>query len=234
MNNIIGKKVKRVDGYEKVTGKAIYGDDIQLKGMLFAACRYTDIPAGKITKLDYEKAGKSAGVKALATFDDIIGAKRIGPIRQDHYPIVKDEVFYSGDVIAVIAAETQVDANEAVNKIVVEYDPIQGLFDPVEAVKKDSRLIHPEFKSNVVVHYPLIKGNVKQGFALSEKVIEREYRTGFHEHAYIEPESVTVVPDPSTKGFKVYGSIQNPFTTRKVVAMFMDLKMNRLEYYFLI
>ena len=54
--NVVGSKVVRVDGYEKVTGKAIYGDDIQLNKMLHAACRFTDIPAGKIKKLDISKA----------------------------------------------------------------------------------------------------------------------------------------------------------------------------------
>lgn len=77
MNNIIGKKVKRIDAYEKVTGKAIYGDDIKLIDMLYAAVRHTDIP----------------------------GQQRLGSIRPDQYAIVENEVFFSGDVIAVVAAE---------------------------------------------------------------------------------------------------------------------------------
>ena len=62
MFNIIGKKVQRVDAYEKVTGKAIYGDDIKLHGMLYAAVRHTDIPVGKITKIDCSKAKKIPGI----------------------------------------------------------------------------------------------------------------------------------------------------------------------------
>ncbi len=229
MNNVIGKKVKRVDGYEKVTGKAIYGDDIKLVDMLHAAVRYTDIPVGKITNIDYSEAETIPGVVKIALFKDIPGQKRLGPIRSDQYAIVEDEVFFSGDVIAVIAAETKESALKAADLIHVKYEPMEGIFDPREAIKPEARLIHPEYKSNVVVHYPLRKGDVEKGFSASDHVIKREYQTGFHEHAYIEPESITAVPDPTTKGFKVYGSIQNPFTTRKVVALFMNLNMNQVN-----
>ena len=231
MNNIIGKKVKRVDAYEKVTGKAIYGDDIKLVDMLHAAVRYTDIPVGKITKIDISEAEKLHGVVKIARFKDIPGQTRLGPIRSDQYAIVDDRVFFSGDVIAVVAAETKEIALKAADLIHVEYEPIKGIFDPREAIKPEARLIHPEYKSNLVVHYPVRKGDVEKGFSDSNHVIERDYKTGFHEHAYIEPESVTAVPDHTSKGFKVYGSIQNPFTTRKVVALFMGLNMNQINVF---
>ena len=229
MHETIGKKVVRVDGYEKVTGKAIYGDDIKFPGMLYAANRYTDIPAGKITKRNITKAQKIDGVEAIALYKDIPGDKRVGHIRADQYVIVNNEVFFSGDVLAVVAAKTKDAAYKAAELIEVDYKPKKGIFHPEEALKPNSRLIHPEFKSNIVIHYPLRKGNVKKGFKNSDQVIEREYRTGFIEHAYIEPESVTAVPDPTTKGFKIFGSIQNPFTTRKIVAKFMGLKLNQVN-----
>ncbi|MCK4358536.1 MAG: molybdopterin-dependent oxidoreductase [Candidatus Cloacimonetes bacterium] len=229
MNQIIGKKVIRIDGYEKVTGKAIFGDDIRFSDMLYAACKYTDIPAGKITKINISKAEKMAGVEAIALYKNIPGQKRVGPICADHYAIVKDEVFYSGDVIAVVAAKSKEIAYKAVDAIEVDYEPIKGVFDIEEAVKPASRLIHPEFKSNIVIHYPLRKGSVEKGFAESDFIIERKYKTSFYEHAYIEPETVTAVPDPTTKGFKIYGSIQNPYTTRKIVAQFMGLRMNQVN-----
>ena len=231
MSKIIGQKVRRVDAYEKVTGKAIYGDDIKLGGMLYSAVRYTDIPAGKISRIDTSLAEELPGVKAIALYKDIPGQKRLGPIRADHYPLVDDEVFYSGDVIAAVAAETKEIAYQAADLIRVDYEPLEGIFDPREAIKKEARLIHPEYKSNIMVHYPLCKGSVEEGFSASDHVIERKYNTGFHEHAYIEPESITAVPDPTSQGVKIYGSIQNPFTTRKVVALCMNLKMNQVNVF---
>ena len=231
MHNIIGKKVTRVDGYEKVTGKAIYGDDICLHNMLHAANRYTDVPAGKILKLDISTAEKMEGVVSIALYKDIPGKKRIGPIRQDQYVIVNEEVFYTGDVVAVVAATTREQACAAADAIEIEYECIEGIFDPAEAVKPTSRPVHKDFKNNIVNHYPLVKGDVEKGFQESDQVIEREYRTGFHEHAYIEPETVTAVPDPTTKGYKIYGSIQNPFTTRRMVAAFMGLQLNQINVF---
>ncbi|HPR17037.1 MAG TPA: molybdopterin-dependent oxidoreductase [Candidatus Cloacimonadota bacterium] len=225
----IGKKAMRTDAYEKVTGKAIYGDDIKLDGMLYAAVRYTDIPCGKIIHIHTKEAVEVKGVKAIATYDDIPGQKRLGAIRADQFPLVKDEVYYSGDVIAAVAAESKEAARQAVEAIRIEYEPIAGIFDPRLAVEKNARLIHPEFKSNVMMHYPLQKGDVEAGFAGSDQVIERQYSTNFQEHAYIEPESVIVEPDHACRGYKVYGSIQNPFTTRKVVAMCMGVDLNRVN-----
>ena len=68
---IIGKNVTRIDGKEKVTGKALYGADLLFPGMLYCACRYADIPAGKILSIDLTEAEKSQGVKSIATYDDI-------------------------------------------------------------------------------------------------------------------------------------------------------------------
>jgi CO/xanthine dehydrogenase Mo-binding subunit/CO/xanthine dehydrogenase FAD-binding subunit len=229
MHNVVGKKVIRVDGHEKVTGKAIYGDDICLHNTLYAACRFTDVPAGKIKSIDLSKAEAMDGVADIALYKDIPGKKRIGPIRQDQYVLVNDEVFYTGDVIAVVAAKTREQACAAADAIEVEYEPVQGIFDPAEAIKPTSRPIHSDYKNNIVNHYPLVKGNTEKGFSESEQLIEREYRTGFHEHAYIEPETVTAAYDPTTKGFKIYGSIQNPFTTRRMVAAFMGLQLNQVN-----
>ncbi len=229
MNEIIGKKVRRVDGYEKVTGKAKYGDDLEFPGMLYAAVRHSDIVSGKIVKMEIAPALKMSGVVDIGLFADVPGAKKIGAIRQDYPPIVKDKISFGGDVLAVVAAEKRDQALAAADAISAEYEQEEALTDLQEAAKPIARLIHPEYKSNIFIHYPLVKGDVTKGFAEADEVIERDYRTGFHEHAYIELESVTVVPDFTTQGFKVYGSIQNPYTTRKAVAMFMGLQLNQVN-----
>ncbi len=229
MPDIIGKKVRRVDGYRKVTGEAIYGDDLKIPGLLHGAMKYTDIIAGTIKKIDLSKAKNMPGVVTIALQKDVPGMKKVGPIRQDYPPIVENKISYSGDVIAVVAAKTRKQALAAADAIYVEYESLDPITDVETAIKPDVRLIHPEYKSNIVNHYPLRKGNVEKGFSESDHVIERNYRTGFHEHAYIEPESVTVVPDYTTEGYKIYGSIQNPFTTRKVVSMFMGIKLNQIN-----
>lgn len=226
---MIGKRVARVDGHEKVTGKAIYGDDIQLPGMLYGACRYSDIPAGKIKKVDFSKAEKMEGVHAIATFKDIPGATELGPLIQDYFPIVNDEVFFLGDIIAVVAAETKELAFTAVDAIEVEYEPYEPVSNVEAALAGDARLIRPGKDSNVAVHYPLRKGDVEKGFRESDQVIQRTYETGYQEHAYIEPESITVAPDHTTNGYQIYGSIQNSFKVRHFVSQFMNIGLNQIN-----
>ena len=229
MSQMIGKRVSRVDGYEKVTGKAVYGDDIKLAGMLFGACRYSDIPAGKIKKLDISKAESMEGVVAVALKKDIPGATELGILIKDYYPLVDDETFFLGDVIAIVAAETKEIAYAAVDAIEVEYIPYEPVFDVEEAIKKTARKVRPGHKDNVAVHYPLRKGDVEKGFKESDQIIERTFQTGYQEHAYIEPESITVSPDATTEGYIIQGSIQNSFKVRNFVAQFLDIGLSKIN-----
>lgn len=91
---VLGHRVPRVDGATKVTGSAIYGDDIKLPGMLYGVCRYTDIAAGKIVSIDTSDAEKVEGVVRIATYKDITGNPVVGVIVKDYLPIVKDEIVF--------------------------------------------------------------------------------------------------------------------------------------------
>ncbi|MCX3406744.1 molybdopterin cofactor-binding domain-containing protein [Raoultella ornithinolytica] len=211
----------RVDGLAKVKGTAIYGDDITLPGMLFGVCRYADIPAGKIEHLDLSDALAVDGVVKIATWQDIPGTPAVGVIVKDYLPIVKDEVVFHGDVIAVIAATTYEAACEAADKIHVRYTPYAPLTDVEQALAPGARLIHPQRSDNIAAHHHTIKGDVNKGFAEARHVLEREYEVGFQEHAYIEPEVVLSWLDPTDGSLIISGSIQNPHRVRGFVAKFM-------------
>jgi CO/xanthine dehydrogenase Mo-binding subunit/CO/xanthine dehydrogenase FAD-binding subunit len=226
---MIGRNVIRNDGVAKVTGRGVYGAEERFPGMLYAACRYTEIVCGKVRLLDLEPARQAPGVAAVAAYPDVPGDKRIGAIRKDQYVFVDDRVFYTGDVHAIVAAETRELAWAAADRIAVDYEPMPAIFDIEEAIKPDAPSVQPDFPDNVVVHYPLRKGDPEKGFAESAHILERVYHTGFQEHAYIEPEAVIAEPDPITGGVKLHGSIQNPFSTRKLVAGFLNLRLNQVN-----
>ena len=97
MKKVVGTRVRRLDAYEKVTGKAIYGDDINLPKMLHGAVRHADIPVGKILKIDTTKAKNLKGVVSVLLHDDIPTIKKVGPIRRDHNVIIKDKVHFCND-----------------------------------------------------------------------------------------------------------------------------------------
>ncbi|MDN6833940.1 MAG: aldehyde oxidase, partial [Enterobacterales bacterium] len=135
--------IRRVDGLAKVTGTAVYGNDITLPGMLYGVCRYADIAAGKIDKLDLSEALAIPGVVKIATYQDIPGEPVVGIMVKDYLPIIKDEVVFHGDVIAVIAAETYEAACLAADKIHISYTPYAPITDVEHALEPDARLIHP-------------------------------------------------------------------------------------------
>ncbi|MEG0420022.1 MAG: molybdopterin cofactor-binding domain-containing protein [Hafnia sp.] len=221
--------IRRVDGLAKVTGTAIYGNDMSLPGMLYGVCRYADIAAGKIEHIDLTEALNIDGVVKIATYQDIPGEPVVGVIVKDYLPIVKDEVVFHGDVIAVIAAETYEAACLAADKIQVSYTPYTPITDVEQALKDDARLIHPERGNNIAAHHHTIKGDIDAGFASSAHILEREYEVGFQEHAYIEPEVVLTWLDPTERHLIISGSIQNPHRVRSFVAKFMGCPQGHIN-----
>ncbi|RWX56919.1 molybdopterin cofactor-binding domain-containing protein [Photobacterium chitinilyticum] len=227
--NHVGKNLPRVDGQAKVTGQAIYGDDINLPGMLYGVCRYTDIPAGKILSIDTSEANAIEGVVRIATFNDIPGDPTAGVIIRDYQPICNDLARYSGDVIAVVAADTYEAACLAADKIKVNYEPFPPISTVHEALKPDARLIHPASGSNIVAEHHTHKGDAEQAIQQADIVLERTYQVGFQEHGYIEPESVTAYQDPTSRDLIVTGSIQNPHRVRGFVASFLGINQARVN-----
>lgn len=230
MNTLtLGTRVPRVDGLAKVTGSAIYGDDIKLPGMLYGVCRYADIAAGKINAIDTSQAEKIPGVVRIATFKDIPGDPVLGIIVKDYWPMVKDEVVFHGDVLALIAAETYEAACLAADKIKVDYTPYEPITDVDEALKPGARLVRSGTESNKLNHHHTVKGDVEAGFAASAHIIERDYEVGFQEHAYIETETITAYIDPTEKSITLTGSVQNPHRVRGFVSGFMGIPQGKIN-----
>lgn len=226
---LVGNEVPRVDGLAKVMGKAVYGDDIKMKNMLYGVCRYVDIAAGRVDTLDLSEAEKVPGVVRIATWNDIPGQRKLGAILPDHPPIIDDEIAYRGDVIAVVAAQSYEAACIAVDKIKVTYTPWEPITCPKEALKPGARLIHSELDSNVINRHHTVKGDIDAGFAASTHIFEREYEVGFQEHGYIEPESITAYLDDNEQVMTIEGSIQNAHRTRAVIAKYLDLPQAKVN-----
>lgn len=215
MFSTVNKPTERVDAYEKVTGRAKYGADLQFAGMLYGKVLRARHPSARIKNINVEKARAISGVWAVMTAQDV-PCNEIGVIIQDQQVLAKERIYYIGDGVAMVAAESLEIAAKALESIEVEYEEMSGIFDPLES--KESHLIHPDRDSNEVVHHKLRKGNVDEGFAGSDVIIEREYETQFVEHSYIEPEAVVAVPHENGSLVTIYGSVQNIFATRDAVA----------------
>ena len=224
----VNKPIKRIDAYEKVTGKAKFGADLSFPNMLYGKVLRSKYPYAQILKVNTEKALAYPGVKAIITAEDIPNNK-FGVIIQNQQVLAQERVLYIGDGIAVVAAETKEVASEAIKMIEVEYKELPGIFDPEEAAKKDTSLIHSGLENNQVIHHRLRKGDLEKGFAQAEIILEREYTTQFVEHSYIEPEAIIAVPYEHNSLVTIYGSIQNPFSCRNAVASVLEVPLNRVR-----
>jgi aerobic-type carbon monoxide dehydrogenase small subunit (CoxS/CutS family) len=183
----IGQSVKRVDGIPKVTGKAIYTDDISLPNMLFASVLRSPHPCAQIISIDCSEAKKVPGVRAVLIAKDIPGSNRYGSIIKDQQYLAEEKVRYVGDPVAVVAAETKELSRQAMKKIHVDYKKLPAVFAPEEAMKPGSPKVHEN--GNILHHRKIRKGNIEDGFAKADVIIEKSFRSQTAEHAYIEPEA---------------------------------------------
>lgn len=223
----INRAMPRVDAYEKVTGRAKYAADLFPDNLLYGKVLRSAHPHARILSIDTSGAESLPGVKCVLTAKDVPGANLWNSFRF----ITGDKVRYVGDGVAVVAAETEEIAAEALKRIRVEYEPLPGVFSIEEALAEGAPLVHEEAPGNLIPHshYPVRKGDVEKGFAESDVILEREYRTPFIEHAYIEPEAVVAIPHPLDRAVTLYGSVQNPFTVRWGVSAALGTPLNKVR-----
>ena len=208
--------VKRIDAKEKVTGRAVYADDLSFDRMIYAAPLHSAWPSAKIVRISTARALAHPGIIDVITAADIPGKKQVGGIIADQFIIAEGRVRYSGDVVAVVAAETQATAREAAALVIVEYEPEEPLLSPEEALAPGAQKMHPG-RENVVTSFRVRRGDIKKGFRSSAIEVEAQFDTQFIEHAYMEPESCVAVPEPDGS-ISVYGGMQHPFSTRRFVS----------------
>ena len=223
---IIGKSERRVDALGKVTGAARFGADYNLSHQLYGKVLRSRYPHARILRLDVSKAKALDGVEAVLTARDIPGEKVIGIVVKNQAILALDRVRYLGDGIALVAARTRECAEAALRLIDVEYEPLPVLSDPELALKPDAPKIHAG--DNTFVHHKARKGDVAQGFAQADFILERTFRTPCIEHSYLEPEAVLAEP-AEHGGVVVTGSVQNLFSSRRSVAAALGLDLNHVQ-----
>jgi CO/xanthine dehydrogenase Mo-binding subunit len=196
-HNTIGKSLPRIDARGKVTGESPYSGDLSMPGMLHMKILFAGRPHARVVSIDTRQAEAAPGVAAVYTSKDI-PVNEYGLQWQDQ-PVLcgpgsakpgADLVRFVGDQVAAVVARTEAEAASAAGLIRVEYEDLPVLTDPVEAMKPEAPPLHPEIAdSNICVHYKIRKGNVEQGFAQADVIVEAEYRTPVQEHAFLQPEA---------------------------------------------
>ena len=228
VHKAVGHTHTRHDGVDKVIGTAMYTDDLVFDGMLHAKVRRAMIPHGFLKRLDISKAKALPGVVAVLTAEDIPGERNHGLVIYD-WPVmvgVGERVRYVGDAIAIVAAETLEIAEQASALIEAEFDLQPVITNPVQARQEGVPQIHE--KGNLLKHIKVRKGNMEQGFAESDVVLEHTFHTPIYDHAFIEPECSIGVPTADGR-LEIYCGSQIPYQDRTQVARIMGWDESRVR-----
>ncbi len=214
---VIGRPIPRPDAMAKVTGAARYTADLFEREMLHAVVRRSDIPHGIVRRIELSEAIAMPGVVRILTANDIPGEHKHGLVRRD-WPIlvgVGERVRYRGDALAVVLATDETQARAASQAIRIEYEPQPIIDSPQSAFKEGMPTLHDG--GNLMHEIRFSKGDMEQGFAQADLVMEQVYRTPTQEHAFLEPEAALAVPNADGSLTLFVGS-QIPFEDRRQIA----------------
>ncbi|HAA77299.1 TPA: oxidoreductase [Candidatus Latescibacteria bacterium] len=245
---VIGSRPIRHDGADKVTGRAIYGADVTMSGLLHGKVLRSPHAHARIKSIDTSKAAAHPGVKAVITVDDFElqddqvkelgeGAANFMHLRAN--VLADGKVLYHGHAVAAVAAVDANTAEEALDLIEVDYEVLEPVLDVRKAMEDDAPLLHENQetqslgestgkKSNVSTHFQHKLGDVEKGFAEADVVIEREFDTATVHQGYIEPHNGTA--HWSTDGrVTVWTSTQGSFPVREQVSQLLMLPVSKVK-----
>lgn len=225
----VGKRIPHIDALDKVKGSAIYTKDIKLKGMLYGKILRSPLPHAKILNIDVSKAEKLAGVKAVITHKDSPQVKfSVAPIWADKLPLESEKVRYIGDELAAVAAVDEDTALEAIDLIQVDFEELPGLFDPAEAMKKGAPAIHDTAENNISKTIGMECGNVEEGFARADLILEDTFSTQAQSHSPLETHCCIARYEPNEQ-LTVWINSQAPHPLRQRIAQAMGIDASKIH-----
>lgn len=225
--SLIGTRAPRIDGVEKLTGRAEYGCDISFPGMLHAKVLFSDVPHANIKSINIEAAESLPGVEAVICYKNVPRVPHttcgtpIDTAPLDTY-IFDTKVRYYGEPVAAVAAISEEVAIRAIDLIEVEYDELDAVFDPRQALEPGAPVIHDNKPDNLIDAFKIDLGNVDEGFALAEHLFEDDYFIPIIQHCTLDTHGCVVKPDAGDR-ITVWSSTQVPYPLHRILAKAIDL-----------
>ncbi len=246
---VVGTRPIRHDGVDKVTGKALYGADVRLQGMLYGKVLRSPHAHAVIKSIDTSRAESHPDVRAVATAADLAEVSdTLAEVGEDMYTSLKyvrdnvlasDKALYKGHAIAAVAAASPHAAEEALSLIDVSYDVLPAVTDVESAMAPGAPILHdhitttgfddePAVGTNVAARHLFELGDVDEGFARADLVVEREFRTSTVHQGYIEPQNGTAWWTPDG-GVTIWCSSQGHFGIRDSVSKILGIPVSRIR-----
>ena len=240
-SKVIGQPLPRVEGVAKVGGGLCYAADVLRPGSLWGKVLRSPLPHARILNIEASRALSLPGVKAVVTAADM-KTTLVGATLRDMPVMARDRVRFIGEEIAAVAAVDADTAEEAMQLIDVQYEDLPAVFDPLEAMKPEAPILHPDYPTykgpktmalelkNVQTLVRGGKGEIEKGFAESDYVFEKTYRTQLVHQGYIEPYACTVEVDGQGR-VAIWVANQAFFKLRRVLAEYLDLAPEDITIY---
>ena len=246
--SVVGQSVYRRDAAQKVTGQILHVGNIEMPGLLHVAVLRSPYPHARITRIEKSRAEALNGVAAVITGADITAMSGVdpyfGPAFCDQPILAIDRVLHVGDMVVAVAAEDRRRAEDALQLIEVDYEPLPAVLDVLEAAKPGSPVVHEELrpagafadlahvkageKSNICYHFKLRTGNVQKAFAEADHIFEDTFSSPPAQHMPMEPHVTLVYMDENEK-INVWTATQTPSFVRTQLAATFGIPMNRVR-----
>lgn len=222
----VGQDILRIDAEKKALGTGVYVDDIYLEGMVYAGAVRAKYPRAVVKAIHKEKAQKLPGVVAVLTAKDIPGNCRVGHLKQDWDAMIPigEATRYLGDVICLIVAETLDILEEAKTLVDVDYEVLEPLRNPFEALSEHAPSLHEG--GNILAHEHLVRGDADAVIASSKYKVTNHYETPWTEHAFLEPECAVAMKFDD--GVFLYSGDQGTYDTQRETAILLGLPKEKV------
>ncbi len=239
----VGKRIKRNEDPRLLTGQALFVDDVDLPGMLHAAFLRSAYAHARVTNIDVSAAKARPGVIAVYTAEDMGDFWRPGPSlvpppwviegvvfhSRTQIPMVKDKARHIGDPIAVVIAESRYIAEDALEEIWVDYEPLEAVVDLEKALEPEAPLVHEDMESNMASYVQQEKGDYKVAKAQADVVIQRRITIDRGAAAAMENRGVVVNWDAKAQQLTMWNTTQAPIPIRNGVAAMLGLSENQVR-----
>jgi CO/xanthine dehydrogenase Mo-binding subunit len=225
-STIIGQSAIRKDARDKVTGEAAYTADISLPNMRYGAILRSPHHHARVKAIDTSTIPQNSGVITVLTTEDIPGNQLFGALIQDQPVLAKDVVRFVGEPVALVIAETKQAACEALIEILVDYEILEPVFDPQEALSPQAPKVHPS--GNLATRYEVCEGDVELAFSQADLVIEETFSVPRISPGYLETEN-SLARWNDDESITVWVSSQKPFEDRHEIASVLGMPEEKVQ-----